>query len=115
MHRPTSEDLGALPLFGGLPAEALVRFAERAELVHVDAGQVVFEEGEPARSLYVLTNGRLDVVKRCPQQERQRECVEVECSSAPALAPEDEATQDGDGAGQYSIIRPRPGPVAAER
>ncbi len=68
MQRPTSDDLGVLPLFGGLPAEALQRFAERAELIHVDAGKVVFEEGEAARSLYVLTHGRLDVVKRCAGQ-----------------------------------------------
>jgi CRP-like cAMP-binding protein len=69
MQRPTSEDLGALPLFGGLPADALQRFAERAEAVHVDAGQVVFAEGDHARSLYVLTAGLLDVVKRCPDHE----------------------------------------------
>lgn len=66
MLRPSTEDLGALPLFGGLPAEALQRFAERAETVHVHAGDIVFAEGDHARSLYVLTSGLLDVVKRCP-------------------------------------------------
>lgn len=71
MLRPSSEDLGALPLFGGLPADALQRFAERAETVHVDAGQLVFAEGDHARSLYVLTSGLLDVVKRCPDQNNQ--------------------------------------------
>jgi len=72
MQRPTSEDLGALPLFGGLPAEALQRFAERAEMVHVEAGEVVFAEGESARSLYVLNSGLLDVVKRCPDAPPER-------------------------------------------
>lgn len=71
MLRPSTEDLGALPLFGGLPAEALQRFAERAETVHVDAGQVVFAEGDHARSLYVLTSGLLDVVKRCPDKAEE--------------------------------------------
>jgi CRP-like cAMP-binding protein len=65
MLRPTSEDLGALPLFGGVPADALQRFAERAEVVDVPAGAIIFTEGEPARSLYVLQSGGLEVVKRC--------------------------------------------------
>jgi CRP/FNR family cyclic AMP-dependent transcriptional regulator len=65
MVRPTSEALAALPLFGGLPTDALARFAERAEDVHVDAGAVIFHEGDAARSLYVLTSGSLEVVKRC--------------------------------------------------
>ena len=65
MLRPTSEDLGALPLFGGVPADALKSFSERAEVVEVDAGAVVFSEGDPARSLYVLRAGLLEVVKRC--------------------------------------------------
>ena len=67
MQRPTRDDLGALPLFGGLPADALQRFAEKAEALHVDKGAVVFAEGESARSLYILTSGSLDVVKRCAQ------------------------------------------------
>ena len=64
MLRPTSEDLGALPLFGGVPTDALQRFSERAESVDVDAGAVVFNEGDPARSIYVLRSGALEVVKR---------------------------------------------------
>lgn len=90
MQRPTSDDLGVLPLFGGLPAEALQRFAERAELVHVDAGQVVFEEGEAARSLYVLTHGRLDVVKRCSSLPTDN------CSGAPGNG---NGKGDGNGGG----------------
>jgi len=65
MLHPSRDDLGALPLFGGLPAEALQRFADQAEALHVDAGSTVFAEGEKARSLYVLREGLLDVVKRC--------------------------------------------------
>ncbi|MDP2342840.1 MAG: cyclic nucleotide-binding domain-containing protein [Deltaproteobacteria bacterium] len=74
MLRPTSDDLGALPLFGGVPAEALQRFAERAEVVDVDAGTVIFTEGDPARSLYVLQSGALEVVKRCTSPTHDGEC-----------------------------------------
>ena len=67
--RPTSEDLGALPLFGGVPVDALQCFAQRAEVVDIDAGVVVFSEGDPARSLYVLQSGALEVVKKCGDGE----------------------------------------------
>ena len=63
MRRPTSADLGKIPVFGGLPEDALNAFAERAELHEVASGTTVFMENEAARSLYVLESGALDVVK----------------------------------------------------
>jgi CRP-like cAMP-binding protein len=52
-----------LPLFGGIPEESLQRLIEKVEVLQVDAGVVVFREGDAARSLYVLVGGHLDVVK----------------------------------------------------
>lgn len=98
MLRPTSDDLGALPLFGGLPPDALQRFAERAETVHVDAGQIVFAEGDHARSLYVLTSGLLDVVKSCPDKAANGELPE--CHLAPI--------KPGDCFGEMSFIDMQP-------
>ena len=63
MRRPTSADLGKLPLFGGLPEEALRAFAEQAEVLEVKDGASVFRESEPARQLFVLESGSLDVWK----------------------------------------------------
>ncbi len=69
MSQPTSQDLQALPLFGGLGPDALARFAERCEVVLVPAGHVIFTEGEAARSLYVVHAGQLDIVKHCARGE----------------------------------------------
>jgi CRP/FNR family cyclic AMP-dependent transcriptional regulator len=63
MQRPSCSELGALPLFGGIPDDSLQRLIEKVEVLHVDAGATVFREGETARSLYVLVDGVLDVVK----------------------------------------------------
>lgn len=63
MQRPSCSDLGALPLFGGIPEASLQKLIEQVEVVHVDPGSTVFREGEAARSLYVLVDGGLDVVK----------------------------------------------------
>lgn len=63
MRRPTSADLGKLPLFGGLPEDALRTFADQAEVVEVAAGANIFKEADPARQLFVLESGSLDVWK----------------------------------------------------
>jgi|GEM_PF-1378465 len=63
MDRPTVSALGALPLFGGLPDDALGKLAEKLEVVRVPPGATVFLEGEVARSLYVLVGGALEIVK----------------------------------------------------
>lgn len=62
--RPAPSDLGRLPLFGGLSEDALRAFAEQAEVRSVHEGELVFREDEPARNLFVLAEGALDVVKR---------------------------------------------------
>lgn len=63
-ERPAPSDLGKLPIFGGLPEDALRAFAEQAEVQEVKAGTEIFHEEDPARILYVLVNGALDTVKR---------------------------------------------------
>jgi CRP/FNR family transcriptional regulator, cyclic AMP receptor protein len=64
MKRPTAQDLGKLPLFGGLPEDALRAFSDSAEVQAFEAGSLVFREDEGARTLYVLESGALEVVKR---------------------------------------------------
>jgi CRP-like cAMP-binding protein len=57
-------DLAKLPLFGGLPEDALTAFAEQASVAEVENGHDVFHEGDEARHLYVLESGALEVWKR---------------------------------------------------
>ncbi len=64
MRRPTSSDLGKLPLFGGLNEDALRAFADQAEVLVIEQDAEIFHEEDAARSLYVLESGSLDVVKR---------------------------------------------------
>ena len=64
MRRPTSTDLGKLPLFGGLPEDALRAFADQADVRAIDAGAEVFCEDDAAKSLFVLESGALEIVKR---------------------------------------------------
>lgn len=63
MGRPSVDDLGRIPLFGGVPFAALQAFADKATVVTVEAGREVFHEGDSARTLYVLEEGGLEVVK----------------------------------------------------
>jgi CRP-like cAMP-binding protein len=64
MPVPTSLDLQALPLFGGIGADGLACLAARCESQHLNVGDVLFREGEAARTLYVVSSGALEVVKR---------------------------------------------------
>jgi CRP/FNR family cyclic AMP-dependent transcriptional regulator len=69
MQRPSVADLGALPLFGGLPDESLQSLAHKTEVTEVVPGTVIFAEGDAARCLYVLAEGLLDVVKQGSEGE----------------------------------------------
>ncbi|WP_336921941.1 MFS transporter [Aquipuribacter sp. SD81] len=55
--------LADVPLFAGLSAEALARLERSAEDVEVDAGDLLFDQGDPADGLYVLRSGRLQVAQ----------------------------------------------------
>ncbi len=57
----TPTDLGAVPLFAGLPPDARERLREAARLVEVPAGQDLVREGDPAGSAFVVRRGRLEV------------------------------------------------------
>ena len=49
--------LGEVPLLADLPAEQLELLAGCASNVHVDAGAVLFREGDPADVFYVVREG----------------------------------------------------------
>jgi EmrB/QacA subfamily drug resistance transporter len=57
------DGLGHLPLFCGLSDEALARLERAARDVEVDAGDLLFEQGDPSDGLYVLRSGRLQVLQ----------------------------------------------------
>jgi CRP-like cAMP-binding protein len=55
--------LGHLPLFSGLSEEALTRLEAATRDVEVDAGELLFEQGDRSDGLYVLRSGRLQVLQ----------------------------------------------------
>jgi NTE family protein len=57
------DPLGALPLFAGLDPAALAELRDRTEQVSLEAGSYLFHAGESSDSLYVVRNGRLQVLQ----------------------------------------------------
>jgi CRP-like cAMP-binding protein len=53
--------LADTPLFAGLPSEALEALVEHMQLVPLLPGAVLFRQGDPGDSLYVITEGELAV------------------------------------------------------
>ena len=60
---PVLETLADLPLFSGLSADGLARLEQAARDVDVEAGELLFEQGDPTDGLYVLRSGRLQVLQ----------------------------------------------------
>ncbi|OBK68749.1 hypothetical protein A5653_14580 [Mycobacterium colombiense] len=57
------DPLGALPLFAGLDPITLAELREHAEQVELEAGSYLFHAGEASDCLYVVRNGRLQVLQ----------------------------------------------------
>lgn len=65
--------LSGVPMFEGLPAEALRGLAISGEDVALKAGETLFRAGDAADASYVLLSGRLDLVSE-PVGRRRRLC-----------------------------------------
>jgi signal transduction histidine kinase/predicted CoA-binding protein len=63
------EFLRRIPLFSGLPEDALEHLARRAEQVRLKPGDLLFEEGDPGNAAYVVENGKLEVTKHSGGRE----------------------------------------------
>jgi len=66
MERPSTELLSRIPIFRRVIAEDRERLAAVSHLHHYERGDAVFEEGDPAESLFVVVDGRVKVFKRTP-------------------------------------------------
>src|SRR5688572_6856931 len=53
--------LAGVPLFAGLPTEALDELGQASRLRHYPKGQVICSEGDPGDSLLVLEEGRVRI------------------------------------------------------
>jgi CRP-like cAMP-binding protein len=57
-----AERLTSMPLFAGLPEEALWAVAGRLLLQHVPSGQYVFSQGAAGDALYLVDSGNIEIV-----------------------------------------------------
>jgi len=55
--------LRAAPLFAPLPAEALLPIAKLCRVVQLEGDEVLFDEGDPGDSMYVVVSGRVRVTR----------------------------------------------------
>jgi signal transduction histidine kinase len=65
----SKEYLSQLPLFSGLQDQDLDDLYGMAEVVQLQAGQVLMEEGEPGDCLYIATEGRFEISKRSGERD----------------------------------------------
>ena len=55
---------GAFPVFGGLGPDELASIADHATVAELPAGQPLFRQGERGDALYLLAEGRVEVLAR---------------------------------------------------
>ena len=67
----TSEFLGNVPLFQGLPLRQVEQLASIATQKHFKKGQIIFSEGEEASGFYMVLVGRVKVSKLAPDGKEQ--------------------------------------------
>jgi len=60
---PSPEKLATLPLFCGIDIDGCSHFASRMKRVEFAPGEPIYEEGDPAREMYIMVEGRLEVLK----------------------------------------------------
>lgn len=58
------EELRECALCGGLEDSALAWLAERVERIELGEGDILFREGDPARELYLVIEGEVELWKR---------------------------------------------------
>ncbi len=61
--------LASTPLFAGLPPAALERLIDRMGLVELADGDVLFRQGDPGDSLYVVADGGVAVISEGPPRQ----------------------------------------------
>ena len=76
-HDPpvTSAQLREIGLFGALSDEVLEHLIAMLHDKRVGAGEAVFREGEPAREMYVVLDGEMEVLKKSRRGRDQRVAI----------------------------------------
>jgi CRP-like cAMP-binding protein len=78
------------PLFSALSPESLMRLIQQVELVELASGEQLFKQGDLGRTLYVVAEGRINVVTETPERKILGEL------------------KDGDFFGEFSMVTEEP-------
>src|SRR5579871_5788626 len=62
------QDMRQMPIFSAFTDDQLRDLRIQGVEMHLDAGQVLFQEGDPAQGLYVILEGELEIIKRIGAQ-----------------------------------------------
>ncbi len=65
------ELISAIPVFSGLPAEAVERLASDSLTRFHERGEIIFSEKDPASGFYILAEGRVKIFKISPDGKEQ--------------------------------------------
>src|SRR5688500_12152119 len=95
--RAVDEVLAQSGLFQCLSEEAVEPVASRLEMITLPRGRVVFNEGEPGDSLYIVTAGKIKLSRRSPDGRENVLAV---------MGPSDQF-------GELSVFDPGPLPATA--
>jgi CRP-like cAMP-binding protein len=71
----TSTQLREIGLFGALSDDVLEHLCASLREKRVGAGDAVFREGDPAREMYVLLDGEMEVLKKSRRGRDQRVAI----------------------------------------
>ncbi|MCY0964761.1 Crp/Fnr family transcriptional regulator [Parathalassolituus penaei] len=78
--------LQSMPIFGALNATSIAFIESHCRCLELEAGQVIFYEGDPASSLFVLEQGTAEVMKQCgPDLRRLRWLHDGDCFGEMAI------------------------------
>jgi len=65
-----------IPIFAGMSATALEQLSTQAEILEIPAKQLLFSQGEPGRSFYLIETGEVEVFQiEDPGQEKPIACL----------------------------------------
>ena len=69
------ERMREIGLFGGLADDVLANFVGSLEVLALDAGSVVFKEGEMGREMFVVLGGEMEVLKHSKKNYEARVAI----------------------------------------
>lgn len=71
----TTSQLREVGLFGALSDEFLEHIANTLSVMRVTVGDVIFREGDPAREMYVVLDGEIEVLKKSRRAKETRVAI----------------------------------------